>query len=415
MVASLKKTPYRPRMAILGSRDRLCIHREIRPRNGVDSTNRKMKSRENVNNACQIRVGNTEAYRKYAMNKKDVEYNDDQPPIHHPGDGSGGVGGVVEQNANDDSEQDLVHNDREGGSARIESDKTKMCPHYRQLTSGSLAKKAFESFVPDRQKVNCCSMGGDKTKFGAHDIEDLVKFGVLPNVKRGIALYRETSKPSFGLKLTQIKGERGPISVKSITPKEAATIEGTIKEGDTIVSLNNLDISRGYEISDISNRIRGASDPLLLDIYHGDGDDIEENEYSEESACPYYLSRALAKDAEIVFCPYNYVLDPSIRNAMEIDIKDSVVVLDEAHNVEDTLRQEGSGKFGEIELLEMIALLSSYASQWIPRDSILSFGKEKESLQDKIPEIAHDILVFLEKIIHVMRQARHMFENDQGK
>jgi Rad3-related DNA helicases len=203
--------------------------------------------------------------------------------------------------------------------------------------------------------------------------------------------------------------------VKSITPKEAATIEGTIKEGDTIVSLNNLDISRGYEISDISNRIRNASDPLLLDIYHGDGDDIEENEYSEESACPYYISRALAKDAEIVFCPYNYVLDPSIRNAMEIDIKDSVVVLDEAHNVEDTLRQEGSGKFGEIELLEMIVLLSTYASQWIPRDSIPSFGKEKESLQDKIPEIAHDILVFLEKIVHVMRQARHMFENDQGE
>jgi hypothetical protein len=211
MVASLKKTPYRPRMAILGSRDRLCIHREIRPRNGVHSTNGKMKSRENVNTACQIRVGNTEAYRKYAMNKKDVEYNDDQPPIHHPGDVSGGGGGVVEQNANDDSEQDLVHNDREGGSARIESDKTKMCPHYRQLTSGSLAKKAFETFVPDRQKVNCCSMGGDKTKFGAHDIEDLVKFGVLPNVKRGIALYRETSKPSFGLKLTQIKGKGGQL------------------------------------------------------------------------------------------------------------------------------------------------------------------------------------------------------------
>jgi len=27
MVASLKKTPYRPRMTVLGSRDRLCIHR----------------------------------------------------------------------------------------------------------------------------------------------------------------------------------------------------------------------------------------------------------------------------------------------------------------------------------------------------------------------------------------------------
>jgi Fanconi anemia group J protein len=374
-----------------------------------------MKSRENVNTACQIRVGNTEAYRKYAMNKKDMEYNDDRPPIYHPGDGGGGGGGgAVEGNSNDDSEE--KNDEPEGGSRWIGSDKAKMCPHYRQLTSESLAKSAFQSLVPDRQRVNCCSRGGDKTRFGAHDIEDLVNFGVLPNVKRGIALYRETSTgASFGLKLKQVKGKRGPISVKSVSKIGAAASEGTIKEGDNIISINNLDISSGSDVNDISNRIRDASDPLLLDVYQGDGNKIDQNEYSEESACPYYLSRALAKDADIVFCPYNYVLDPNIRNAMEIDIKNSIVVLDEAHNVEDTLRQEGSGKFGEIELLEMNVLLSSYASRWIPRELLSPFGKEKESLHDKIPEITHDILVFLDKIIDIMRGSRHIFESDQGE
>ena len=35
MVQSLKKTPYRPKMAILGSRDRMCIHKALRPRDMV--------------------------------------------------------------------------------------------------------------------------------------------------------------------------------------------------------------------------------------------------------------------------------------------------------------------------------------------------------------------------------------------
>jgi DEAD_2 len=32
-------------------------------------------------------------------------------------------------------------------------------------------------------------------------------------------------------------------------------------------------------------------------------------------ACPYFASRNLADTAELVFCPYNYLLDPSIRRA----------------------------------------------------------------------------------------------------
>lgn len=34
----------------------------------------------------------------------------------------------------------------------------------------------------------------------------------------------------------------------------------------------------------------------------------------EKEACPYYGARAMAKTAHIVFCPYNYLIDPSIRS-----------------------------------------------------------------------------------------------------
>ncbi|KAG7279750.1 LOW QUALITY PROTEIN: hypothetical protein CRUP_021366 [Coryphaenoides rupestris] len=59
-------------------------------------------------------------------------------------------------------------------------------------------------------------------------------------------------------------------------------------------------------------------------------------------ACPYYAARELMQDAHIVFCPYNYLLDPLIRESMEINLAGQVVVLDEAHNIEDCARESAS-------------------------------------------------------------------------
>lgn len=41
----------------------------------------------------------------------------------------------------------------------------------------------------------------------------------------------------------------------------------------------------------------------------------------------------MADDAELVFCPYNYIISPVIRRAMEVDIEGAIVILDEAQYV----------------------------------------------------------------------------------
>jgi Fanconi anemia group J protein len=56
-------------------------------------------------------------------------------------------------------------------------------------------------------------------------------------------------------------------------------------------------------------------------------------------ACPYFGSRALAEQAELIFCPYNYLLDPLIRPSMQIQLDNAIVILDEAHNIEDMARE----------------------------------------------------------------------------
>ncbi|XP_053223649.1 Fanconi anemia group J protein isoform X1 [Podarcis raffonei] len=59
-------------------------------------------------------------------------------------------------------------------------------------------------------------------------------------------------------------------------------------------------------------------------------------------ACAYFAARELMAEARIVFCPYNYLLDSQIRESMEIDLKDQVIILDEAHNIEDCARESAS-------------------------------------------------------------------------
>ena len=62
-------------------------------------------------------------------------------------------------------------------------------------------------------------------------------------------------------------------------------------------------------------------------------------------ACPYYAVRELKTAAQLVICPYNYLVEPNIRGSMEISLRNQIVILDEAHNIEDSARDAASGSF----------------------------------------------------------------------
>ncbi|KAG0228422.1 DEAD H (Asp-Glu-Ala-Asp His) box helicase 11, partial [Actinomortierella wolfii] len=69
--------------------------------------------------------------------------------------------------------------------------------------------------------------------------------------------------------------------------------------------------------------------------------DIEElAELGKElETCPYYGARQTAKHCELVTLPYNLLLHASTRESLKLTIKDNVLLLDEAHNLIDSLLQ----------------------------------------------------------------------------
>lgn len=97
--------------------------------------------------------------------------------------------------------------------------------------------------------------------------------------------------------------------------------------------------------------------------------------------CAYYTARALAKQSHITFCTYNYLMSPGIRDAVGISsiLSDSIVIIDEAHNVESVARDGGSVDISLFEIYLLQQFVECRTGKL--RDQILKRGdKEEETI-----------------------------------
>jgi Rad3-related DNA helicase len=58
--------------------------------------------------------------------------------------------------------------------------------------------------------------------------------------------------------------------------------------------------------------------------------------------CPYFTASKIAETADLIFAPYIYLIDPVIRNNSSVSLTNAIIILDEAHNIEDTCRSAAS-------------------------------------------------------------------------
>lgn len=99
--------------------------------------------------------------------------------------------------------------------------------------------------------------------------------------------------------------------------------------------------------------------------------DIEEmcNFAKAEKACPYYATRLAARDAHIVLLPYQMLLHERTRKQTGLRIDNAVIIIDEAHNLLDTIVNIYSAALTLDQLQRAHQQLLSYKSKYFQRFS----------------------------------------------
>lgn len=139
------------------------------------------------------------------------------------------------------------------------------------------------------------------------------------------------------------------------------------------------------------------------------------------TCCPYYAARSLKNKADIIFMPYNYLVDPKSRKAHGVELEGNVVIFDEAHNIENMCEESMSFEIRSSDLATCIKdathameLLKGKESEPFAADS----GAPDFTIQDvaKVAAMFHSMEENLDRVIQeamgsaVIKPGDFMFE-----
>ncbi|MBW2983239.1 ATP-dependent DNA helicase, partial [Candidatus Woesearchaeota archaeon] len=109
--------------------------------------------------------------------------------------------------------------------------------------------------------------------------------------------------------------------------------------------------------------------------------------------CPYYTSLELAKEAKVIIGDYYYVFHPTIREQFftrsENELEDAVIIVDEAHNLPDRIKNLASSRLSSVVLEKAV----------------------KEARKNEHAEVANK----LEKLLDILRGYGEEAKQEQGR
>lgn len=134
------------------------------------------------------------------------------------------------------------------------------------------------------------------------------------------------------------------------------------KNKNTIKKLKTETKCEYYQTTQINN----LKELCLTDVM-----DIEEliDAGKSEKSCPYYATRLAAKDAQIILLPYQMLLHKKTRQQIGLNLNNSIIIIDEAHNLLDTLANIYSAEITLGQLNQSHQQLVTYKNKYYTRFS----------------------------------------------
>jgi chromosome transmission fidelity protein 1 len=83
--------------------------------------------------------------------------------------------------------------------------------------------------------------------------------------------------------------------------------------------------------------------------------------------CPYYGSRHTIPIAELIALPYNILFQKETRDSFSINLKNQVIIIDEAHNLIDTITQINSVEITSMHVTQALNQMNSYLERYKAR------------------------------------------------
>ncbi|KAF1333955.1 Regulator of telomere elongation helicase 1-like isoform x2, partial [Globisporangium splendens] len=124
-----------------------------------------------------------------------------------------------------------------------------------------------------------------------------------------------------------------------------------------------------------------------------------------EKICPFFLSRSILPDAEIVFVPYNYLIDPLSRRSIGISIENSILIFDEAHNVESIASDAASYALSSNDIAGCVAEVQSFIQALSENRIALNAGSNLSSEQFNVNfDTCPLVLSMIEEIIELANE-----------
>ena len=128
------------------------------------------------------------------------------------------------------------------------------------------------------------------------------------------------------------------------------------------------------EFSNLTTSFTKINDSYLKDLY-----DIEElhDKGRKNKFCPYYYTMKNKDHVDILMLPYNYLLEQNIMRILDIDLNNTTLIFDEAHNIEKTAEAGSSYEISTKSLKDALVELKKLESM-VEESSMKKAKKMKE-------------------------------------